>query len=130
MKKYVAVGLIGLVLGGVLGAMLQQRAIRQRQHTLAIMWLAQYHLKSLQGAVEKDDCAVAAQSALRLQGLAGELALALPLADAQDATFHNYIEQLKSAVAPGSAAPGHCVYDATLLKRVRDACADCHRDYR
>lgn len=130
MKKFAVVGLVALLLGGALGAMLQQRAIRQHQHTLAVMWLAQYHVQSLQSAVEKGDCAVAAQAALRLQGLAGELILALPLANAQDATFHGYIEQLKSATAPGSAPPGRCVYDASLLKRVRDACADCHRDYR
>lgn len=130
MKKFVAIGLIGLILGGVLGAILQQRAIRQRQHVLAVMWLSQYHLKSLQDAVTKDDCAVAAQSTLRIQSLASELALALPLANAQDKTFHGYIEQLKSAAAPGSAAPGQCAYDATLLKRIREACADCHRDYR
>jgi hypothetical protein len=130
MKKFVAVGVIGLVLGGVVGAMVQQRATRQRQHVLAVMWLSQYHLQSLQEAVTKGDCAVAAQSASRLQGLASELALALPLANAQDATFHGYIEQLKSSAAPGVAAPGQCAYDAALLKRVRESCADCHRDYR
>jgi hypothetical protein len=130
MKKVLVVGLAGLILGGVLGAMLQQRAIRQRQHALAVMWLSQYHLESLQAAIAKNDCTVAAQAALRLQGLASELALALPLANAQDATFHGYIEQLKSAAAPGAAAPGQCAYDAALLKRIRAACADCHRDYR
>ena len=130
MKKFVAVGLIGLILGGALGAMVQQRAIRQRQHALAVMWLSQYHLQSLQDAIDKGDCAVAAQSTLRIQSLASELALALPLATAQDATFHGYIEQLKSAAAPGSVAPGQCAYDATLLKRLRDSCDDCHRDYR
>ncbi len=130
MKKFLVIGLIGLVMGGVLGAMLQQRAIRQRQHVLAVMWLSQYHLKSLQDAVNKDDCAMAAQSTLRIQSLASELALALPLANAQDKTFHGYIEQLKSAAAPGSVAPGQCAYDATALKRIRGVCEDCHRDYR
>jgi len=130
MKKTIAVGLIALVLGGVMGAMVQQRTIRQRQHTLAVMWLAQYHLQSLQDAVANHDCAVATQSASRLQALGNELALALPLANSQDATFHGYIEQLQSAATPGAALPGQCLYDVTLLKRVRDACADCHRDYR
>jgi hypothetical protein len=130
MKKVLVVGLVGLILGGVLGAMLQQRAIRQRQHALAVMWLSQYHLQSLQGAIAKNDCAVALQSALRLRGLASELALALPLADAQDATFHGYIEQLKLATTPHEVTPGQCAYDTALLKRIREACADCHRDYR
>lgn len=137
MKKFAVVAILGLVLGGILGAMLQQRAMRQRQHVLAVMWLAQFHLQSLQAAVTKEDCVVASREATVLQGLASELALALPLADAQDATFHGYIEQLRSAAAPSaiaaSATPSpmaHCAYDAALLKRVRDACADCHRDYR
>jgi hypothetical protein len=65
-----------------------------------------------------------------LQSLAGELALALPLANAQDQTFHGYIEQLKLSVEPSAQRPDQCAYDAALLKRVRDACADCHRDYR
>lgn len=130
MKKFVVVGVAGILLGSVLGAMLQQRAIRQRQQPLAVMWLSQYHLQSLQGAITKGDCALAAQSAARLQGMAGELALALPVAVAQDAVFRGYVEKLQSAAVPGAAAPGQCAYDAALLKRVRQACADCHRDYR
>ena len=130
MKKFIVVAVISLVLGGIVGAMLQQRALRQRQHALAVMWLSQYHLQSLQEAVNKGDCALATQSALRLQSLASELTLALPLADAQDATFHGYIEHLKLSTSPAAATAGQCAYDATLLKRVRDSCADCHRDYR
>jgi cytochrome c556 len=137
MKKLAVVAVIALVLGGMVGAMLQQRAMRQRQHALAVMWLAQYHLQSLQAAVARRDCAVVTQSAAALHGLASELALALPLADAQDATFHGYIEQLRSAAAPGvittpaTASPtSYCADAAAMLKRVRAACADCHRDYR
>jgi hypothetical protein len=130
MKKLIVVAVISLVLGTIVGAMLQQRAVRQRQHTLAVMWLSQYHLQALQDAVNKGDCARATQSALRLHNLAGELALALPLADAQDATFHGYIEHLKLSTSPAVATVGNCAYDAALLKRVRESCADCHRDYR
>ncbi len=130
MNKVLMVGGLALLLGSVMGALLAQRSIQQRQQPLAVMWLSQYHLQALDTAVQKGDCAVAAQSATRLQGLASELALALPMADAQDATFHGYIEQLRSAAAPGAAMAGQCAYDAALLKRVRESCAACHRDYR
>ncbi len=130
MKKILVIGLVGLILGAVLGAMLQQRAIRQRQHALAVMWLAQFHLKGLQTAVEGGDCAAAGVSASRIQGLADELALALPLAVEQEATFRGYVEQLRTAAAPVAQVTGACAYDAAMLKRVRDTCADCHLDYR
>ena len=130
MNLYVFVGVAGLILGGIVGGLIQQRVIRQHQHPLAVMWLAQYHVESLQSAVQKGDCAVAAQSTASLQALANELALALPQATAQDAHFRGYIDQLKSAAGPGAVPAGQCAYDATLLKRIRDTCADCHRDYR
>ena len=129
MKRALAVGVIGLVLGGVLGAMAQQRSIRQRQSTLAVMWLSQFHLDGLQKAVRRGDCAAAAQSADRLHMLADELPWVLPLATEQDADFRDYVEHYRKATSPAAQA-GACTYDSAMLKRVRDACADCHRDYR
>lgn len=129
MKKFWFALIAALVLGGALGALLAQRSIHQRQQGLAVMWLLQWHTDALQTATQKLDCAAAQRATARLKVMADELTQVFPLADAQDANFHDGIERLQNASAPQVEA-NVCMAMSETLKHIRAACADCHRDYR
>ena len=129
MKKLLFLFVAALVLGGALGALLAQHSIHQRQQGLAVMWLLQRHTDALQAATQKQDCSAAQQAISRINMMADEVAQVFPLANAQDANFHQGIERLQQASAQRTEV-NVCAAMNEALKRIRTACADCHRDYR
>jgi hypothetical protein len=127
-KGFIAI--VFLLLGLIGGSTTNRYLAREHQHATAVMWLSQFHFDRLAVAVRRQECATSANEAQAMQFFAHEVALAFPLADAQDAIFHGYLEQLQQALVPAVTAPGHCAYNDNTLTQVRKACADCHRDYR
>lgn len=121
-KGFIAV--VFLLFGVVAGSTVSRHFARQHQHPRAVMSLLQFHVDRFQAAVRSNDCAAGAREVQALQFLAGEIAPAFPLADAQDRTFHDYAQRLHALT------PSACTQLTQMLKRVNDACDACHRDYR
>jgi hypothetical protein len=119
-----------LLLGLIGGSTTNRYLAREHQHATAVMGLSQFHFDRFAAAVRQQECATGAHEAQAMQFFANEVALAFPLADAQDAVFHGYLEQLQQALTPVAVAPDHCAFNADMLTQIRKACADCHRDYR
>lgn len=116
---------------GVVGGTTASRYLAsQHQHATSVMWLSQFHFDRFAGAVRQRDCVAGANEVQALHVFADEVALAFPLADAQDPVFHGYLKQLQQSLMPTTVMSGQCEFNNEMLVKVREACADCHRDYR
>ncbi len=128
MNKMIFGLLAGLVLGGIAGAMVAQQSVRRHQQGLAVMWLMQRHLDAATQAPVQPDCRQARNAAQRMGIMTDELVSAFPLAYQQDQTFHRYVEQVRSAASQAEQA--QCALLPQKIKDLREACEQCHRDYR
>ena len=128
MKKVIAVGVIGLLLGGAVGTNASRYFARQHEKTTAVMVLLQLHQKNWEQAVQNRNCAEAGNHLHSLQFLANEIAVVLPLADQQDKAFHTHVQKLKEGLS--LPAMMQCPAGMTDIKQVDEACDECHREYR
>jgi len=128
MKKMIFGVVAGLLLGGIAGSLIAQQSMRQHRQGRAVMWLLQHHLDGLTQAAQQPDCNTAQAHAQRLPVMADELAAVFPLAVAQDEVFRRHVDQLRRITA--EAAQVQCTQLPPIIKILRDACDQCHRDYR
>lgn len=119
-----------LLLGAIIGSAIARYNARQHQHTRAVMALAQFHLDRLGAAAQRAQCADYTLERERLGRIYDELLQAFPLAYAQDAEFHKRADALQGALRPTAGAGGDCAGAAAAVKRIRDACDECHHEYR
>jgi hypothetical protein len=129
MLKLILFAAACVLLGALLGSTLARYSARQHQHTRAVMALAQFHLDRLELAAQRAQCPEYELERQRLGRVHEELLQAFPLAYAQDEEFHRRADALRDALQPIPAAAADCA-SAAGVKRIRDACDDCHREYR
>ncbi|HVY23238.1 MAG TPA: hypothetical protein VG962_07795 [Steroidobacteraceae bacterium] len=130
MKKSFAIVLaaIGVLLGVALGVNTNRYFAQRHEKTTAVMVLLQLHLGELETASSVKNCAQADSARHALQFMAAEIPVVLPLADQQDAVFHHHVQHLQQVLSSNSSM--QCAADVSLVKQVRQACDECHRDYR
>ncbi|HEY2416432.1 MAG TPA: hypothetical protein VGH84_00815 [Steroidobacteraceae bacterium] len=129
MAKWIMVAVLCLLLGAFLGNSLTRMTARRHQHTRSVMGLAQFHIDRLDAAAQSGDCANFNRQREYLLAVYGELLQAFPLAYAQDTEFHKRADALRDALQPAQAA-GTCSTAVADVKKIGDACEDCHREYR
>jgi len=129
MLKIILFATACVLLGALVGGTVARYSARQHQHTRAVMALAQFHLDRLEMAAQRAQCPDYALELQRLGRVYDELLQAFPLAYAQDAEFHRRADALRDALQPLAGAAADCTA-AAGVKRVRDACEECHREYR
>jgi hypothetical protein len=120
---------LGFLLGGFVGNAVTRAMAQRHQHTHAVMWLADFHLRRLQAPGVGSSCQGAAGEITSLRFLQGELPQAFPLLYVQDAEFRTRAEALGIALKDDSAG-GDCAAVAKQMKRIEAACDECHREYR
>jgi hypothetical protein len=130
MAKWIMVAVLSLMLGAFLGNGLARMTARRHQHTRAVMGLAQFHLDRLEAAAKSGDCRGFNRQREYLLTVYGELLQAFPLAYAQDEEFHKRADALRDALQMPAQAAGNCSNAAADVKKIGDACEDCHREYR
>jgi len=130
MKKItlIVVVLMGMIIGAAIGTNISRHFARQHEKTTAVMVLLQLHHKQWEQAAGSKNCAGADAQLRSLQFLANEISIALPLADQQDAVFHQHAKKMKDILA--TPAVIQCPVGTDSIKQVRDACDECHREYR
>ncbi len=130
MKKLSAIVLvvIGLLLGVAIGVNTNRYFMRQHEKTTAVMVLLQLHLDDLEKSVSTRNCTQADDDLRSLQSFAKEIAVVLPLADQRDAVFHHHEQQLQHVLSMPAVA--QCTTGANEIKQIREACDECHREYR
>lgn len=130
MKKTttIVIALIGVIIGAAIGTNTSGYFARQHEKTTAVMVMLNLHQHQWEAAMSNKDCVLAASELQSMQWLAREIAVALPLADKQDAVFHQYVQKMSEVLS--SATVNQCPGDTTSIKQVREVCDDCHREYR
>ena len=130
MKKSFAIVLavIGVLLGIALGVNTNRYFAQRHEKTTAVMVLLQLHLGKLETASSTKNCEKAGDALHGLQFLATEIPVVLPLADQQDAVFHHHVQHMQQVLSSNPSM--QCAADMSLVKQVRQACDECHRDYR
>ena len=115
-----------VVLGAFIGIGFTRVMAQRHQHTHAVMWLAEYHLRQLNAATTTpgSTCLVVTRDIDSLRQLQHELVWAFPLAYQQDQEFRGRADAL------GTALNANCSTTAALVKAVSEACDNCHREYR
>jgi len=128
MKSTLIIAVIALVLGVIAGVNIHKFQARQHEKTTATMVLLQLHLKSWESAVQDKQCPRAQSELMSLKFLSQEIGVVLPLADSQDTAFHQHAVKLEQEL--DAAASRQCAVSMTEIKSVREACNECHREYR
>lgn len=132
-RRYLAVFLVGLVVGAIATTMVI-RAIEARQDHFddAVMHVQQWHVNQLVGNLERNRCsATDTLPHLRtLRALGDDLEPAFPdLRD--DARFVEHASGMRAVIDGALASPPmNCPGLDTVTKHVREACQACHQDFR
>jgi hypothetical protein len=129
MSRTIVLAVLALVAGSILGSGVSRYLARQHQHTRAVMWLAQYHLENSISAARANECVRLTEERASLSHVYDELLLAFPTEYANISEFHERADALKSAVQIGPTE-SDCSDLGATVKRIRDACDACHREYR
>lgn len=130
MAKWIIVAVLCLMLGAFLGNGVARMTAQRHQHTRAVMGLAQFHFDRLSAAARSGECPGFNQQRDYLLTVYGELLQAFPLAYAQDAQFHTRADALRDALQTPAGAVRSCANAVADVRKIDDACDDCHRDYR
>ena len=130
MKSRIAIAVLCLLVGGLVGNSAARFSEHQHQHARAVMWLAQIHLDRLTADTRPGQCQAFDTERRRLGPLQEELIQAFPLAYRQDADFHARADALDSAVRNARTVGADCAAAETVIKPIRDACVACHHLYR
>lgn len=128
MRKKIFIAIACALIGSVIGANASRYFAAQHAKSTAVMVLMQLHQQQWEQAVENKNCITQQRELEALQFLAGEIAVVLPKADAQDAVFHQHVQNMQQALIMPNIA--QCALTAAEIKKVRDACDECHREYR
>lgn len=130
MKSRLAIAVLCLLVGGLVGSRMTHYAQQRHQQALAVMWLSQLHLDRLTNDARGERCQGFSEERDRLSHLQEELVLAFPLAYRQDADFRKSADKLAAALQDARLSGPGCVSSLTQVKPIRDACDGCHRVYR
>jgi len=128
MRKKIFIGLAGALIGSVIGANTSRYFAAQHERSTSVMVLMQLHQQQWEQAIQNKSCVQQQGSLQALQFLAGEIAVVLPKADQQDAVFHQHIQNMQQVLSMPALA--QCASTMAEIKQVRDACDECHREYR
>jgi len=134
MSRTLILAVLALMIGTAVGSGVANALAQRHQHTRAVMWLLQFHLDEAAAAARAGDCQRLSAERARLGRLYEELLQAFPDAYRQDARFRTRADALRDAAADAAQTNGvagtGCSDEAATLKRLRDACDACHRQYR
>lgn len=131
--KYIALLLLGLVIGAICTVMALRALDARKDHFHeSVMHVQAWHLRQLATSVEQNRCS-ANESLPHLQTLrtmANDLEPAFPdLRD--DARFVEHASQMRAALdAALSQPPLNCAGLDATTKKIGETCKACHQDFR
>jgi hypothetical protein len=130
MARLLIVAALSFVVGAVLEHGITRLVSQRHQYTRAVMWLSQFHLDNAIAAARANDCQRLGAERASLGHMNDELVQAFSDAYGRDAEFRTRADTLKSAVQMSGAAALDCADPSATVKKIHDACDDCHRQYR
>lgn len=124
--------LVSLLIGLFAGAMITTTAYRilgsRDPYPKALMNVMKHELASASAAADKLQCEDDRYAMSKLAMLVGDIEIAFPEGHASDRVFRQYTENLRKAIY--KAGDASCQQRAPALTELKNACDDCHRDYR
>lgn len=124
--------LVCLVIGLLAGAITATTAARILDHRdpypKALMNVMKHELGMASAAAEKLQCEQDHYAMSKLAMMAADIPIAMPAGEKPDRVFQQYVEGLQAAIFKAGDAP--CAQRAEALTALKNACDDCHRDYR
>jgi hypothetical protein len=124
----IIIAVVSTVIGAAIGTNASRYFARQHERTTAVMVMLDLHQHRWESAISDKNCEAAANELHSLQWLAREISVVLPLADQQDAVFHEHVQKMNKVLSLEIVS--QCPAAIATIKQVRDVCDECHRDYR
>ena len=126
--RYFVCLLVGLIAGAIT-ATTAVRFLNQRDpYPEALMNVMKHEMGRASAAAEKLQCEEDGYALSKLAMMAGDIEIAFPDGEKPDRVFHQYVESLRKAVYKAGDTP--CPQRSQALTDLKNACDDCHRDYR
>jgi hypothetical protein len=127
--RYVVVLIIGLLIGAIAATTGARILAAQRDpYPKALMTVMKHELASASDAAHGADCRTGDLALDKLARLTDDIIVAMPDDGAPDRVFHLYIDNLGKEV--DAARQTACAQRPDALTRIKNACSDCHRDYK
>ncbi|MGB0134031.1 hypothetical protein [Dokdonella sp.] len=126
--RYVVCLLVGLLVGAITATTAANILSRRDPYPEALMSVMKHELESASAAADKLQCEDDRYAMSKLAMLVGDIEVAFPAGQTPDRVFQLYVENLRKAIYKAGDTP--CQQRAQALTDLRNACEDCHRDYR
>lgn len=126
--RYLVCLLIGLVAGAIAATTAANILNRRDPYPKALMNVMKHEMARASNSADKLQCEDDGYAMSKLAMMAGDIEIAMPAGDKPDRVFHQYVENLKKAIYKAGDAP--CPQRAQALTDLKNACDECHRDYR
>ena len=127
--RYVVCIVLGLLMGAI-GAISAMNVLASHRDPYpdALMNVMKHELGTATEAAAQQACNENRQALEKLNMLSNDIIVAMPDGEEPDRVFHQYIQNLRGKVE--SAQNSDCASRKQALTEVKNACNDCHRDYR
>ncbi len=129
LMRYVVCIVLGLLIGAIAAVTATNILASQRDpYPDSLMQVMSHELGAAKKAAELPACNDNRYALDKLSMLSDDIIIAMPDSGEPDRVFHQYITNLHDKVE--IARQAECVNRKQALVDVKNACSDCHRDYR
>ncbi len=131
--RYLALALLALVVGAVLGGMAANALNKRSAHSKAVMVILQSNSMALRRAAEAGQCEAAKviPHLDRLRAVGGEIDAAFLAEDSDEPQFRRLSQEFRDVVQSQiSLGPNDCAALGNARSAVGEACKACHQVYR
>ena len=126
--RYAVILIVGLLVGAIAGTTATRFLGQRNPYPKALMTVMKHELSSAGQAADLADCRQGDVPLDKLALLTNDIIVAMPDEGTPDRVFHLYIDNLAKEVA--AARQSSCPQRAAAITAIKNACGDCHRDYK
>jgi cytochrome c556 len=126
--RYLVCLLLGLIIGALCAVTAANILARRNAYPKALMTVMNHELKVARDAAATPNCDASGPALAKLALLAPDIIVAMPDGATPDRVFHQYANDLATAIQTARNAP--CQGRTQALTDLGNACDACHRDYR
>ena len=126
--RYLVCLLVGLLAGAITATTAANILNRRDPYPKALMNVMKHEMARASAAADKLQCEDDGYALSKLAMMGGDIEIAFPAGEKPDRVFHQYAENLRKAIYKAGDTP--CPQRAQALTDLKNACDDCHRDYR
>lgn len=127
--RYAVCIILGLLIGAIAAVTATNILASQRDpYPDSLMHVMSHELGAAKKTADTPTCNDNRHALDKLSFLSNDIIIAMPDDGEPDRVFHQYITNLHDKIE--TASQSDCANRKQALTEVKDACGDCHRDYR